>query len=167
MFAASFRTLLRKLDTILCVPVPFPFRLNDHSLTFSCLLNSCSSLSDLERIHALILVNGSHRNLLLSTKLITLASSLSPSMDYARKLFDLLPDRDVFVWNTVIRGYANLGPCEDAIDLFRDMHQAGMLPDSYTFPAVVRSCAVLAALREGRQVHCNVVKTGFNLDVFT
>ncbi|XP_028072859.1 pentatricopeptide repeat-containing protein At1g08070, chloroplastic-like [Camellia sinensis] len=164
MLATSFLTVLKILEPILYVPSHF--HTNYHSLPVNNLLNSCSSLSDLKRIHALILTNGSHKNLLLSTKLITLARSVAPTMDYARKLFDLMPERDLFLWNTMIRGYADLGPCQEAIVLYRDMHRIGLLPDSYTFPSVVRSCAVLSALMEGREVHCNIIKNGLDLDVF-
>ncbi|KAF7132186.1 hypothetical protein RHSIM_Rhsim09G0134200 [Rhododendron simsii] len=87
-------------------------------------------------------------------------------MDYARQMFDVMPEKDVFVWNTLIRGYADLGPCQEALMLYRDMHRIGLLPDRYTFPSVVRSCAVLSALREGREAHCNIIKNGFDLDVF-
>jgi pentatricopeptide repeat protein len=159
MSANSIRTILRKIE-------PLHFRNNYHSLPFNYLLNSCSSLLDLKRIHALILKNGFHKNLLLSTKLITLASIFAPTMDYARKLFDKMTERDVFLWNTLIRGYADLGPCQEAISLYKTMHQSGLLPDNYTFPFVVRSCAVLSALAEGKEVHCNIIKNGFDSDVF-
>ncbi|CAN1804820.1 Putative pentatricopeptide repeat-containing protein At3g11460, mitochondrial [Linum perenne] len=46
------------------------------------------------------------------------------------------------------------------------MHSSGLLPDNYTFPFVIRSCAVISALKEGTEVHCNVVKSGFDVDVF-
>lgn len=87
-------------------------------------------------------------------------------MDYARQMFDVTPEKDVFLWNTLIRGYADLGPCQEAIVLYRDMHRIGLLPDRYTFPFVVRSCAVISALRVGREVHCNIIKNGLDLDVF-
>ncbi|KAL7193986.1 hypothetical protein ACSBR2_025597 [Camellia fascicularis] len=116
MLATSFLTVLKKLEPILYVPSHF--HTNYHSLPFNNLFNSCSSLSDLKRIHALILTNGSHKNLLLSTKLITLARYVAPTMDYARKLFDLMPERDLFLWNTMIRGYADLGRCQEAIVLY-------------------------------------------------
>ncbi|KAM7513054.1 hypothetical protein LguiB_011929 [Lonicera macranthoides] len=164
MSAISFRTLLRKFEPIYAVP--FNFRTNYHSLPFNYLLNSCSSLSELKRIHALILTYGSHKDMLLSTKLIALASSLSPTMTYARNLFDKMPERDVFVWNTLIRGYADLGPCQEAIVLYRNMHQIGLLADNYTFPLVVRSCGVVSALWEGKVVHCHVIKSGFDIDIF-
>lgn len=87
-------------------------------------------------------------------------------MDYARKLFDTMPERDAFLWNTLIRGYADRGPCHEAIVLYRTMHHSGLSPDNYTFPFVVRSCTVQLALREGKEVHCNIIKYGFHSDVF-
>ncbi|KAL5728606.1 acetolactate synthase [Ranunculus cassubicifolius] len=142
------------------------FSTNYHSTSYKTLLNSCSSLADLKIIHAQILTNGLSLNLTLITKLITISTTLSHTMHYARKLFDEIPQRDVFLWNTLIRGYADTGPCEEALVLYRDMHGSGLLPDHYTFPFVVRSCGVVSALREGREVHCNVVKNGFGDDVF-
>lgn len=87
-------------------------------------------------------------------------------MDYARKLFEIMPESDVFHWNTLIRGYADLGPCQESIFIYRNMHQSGVMPDAFTFPSLVRSCAVLSSLREGKEVHCNIVKNGFGVDVF-
>ncbi|KAJ4972318.1 hypothetical protein NE237_005417 [Protea cynaroides] len=156
---------LRRLEFVCSIP-SFFFRTNYHSLPYNCLLNSCSSLTDLKRIHARILTDGYSQNLLLVTHLITLASNLAPSMAYARKLFDGVSVRDVFLWNTLIRGYTDLGPCEEALILYKDMHSSGFLPDHYTFPFVIRSCAVLSALKEGKEVHCNIIKNGFDLDVF-
>ncbi|CBI27814.3 unnamed protein product, partial [Vitis vinifera] len=164
MSPKSLSTLLKGLAPI--KRVLFDFRTNYHSRSFNYLLNCCSSLPDLSRIHALVVTNGCGQNLLLSTKLIITACCLAPTMDYARKMFDQMPKRDVFLWNTLIRGYADAGPCEEALALYSNMHGAGLFPDNYTFPFVVRSCAVLSALREGKEVHCNIVKHGFDSDVF-
>lgn len=133
---------------------------------FNHLLDSCSSLSQLKQVHALILTNGSHKSLLVSTKLIKKAVSLSATVDYARKVFDAMPHRDVFLWNTLIRSYSHLGPSKEAISTYRNMHRSGLSPDAYTFTSVVTSCTVLSALREGKQVHCNLIKNGFDSDVY-
>ncbi|XP_060189110.1 pentatricopeptide repeat-containing protein At2g29760, chloroplastic-like [Lycium barbarum] len=166
MSANSLRRLLRKLEPLLSVPFHLPNSSNQPFLHFSYLLSSCNSLESLKRLHAVVLTNGYHANLTVCTKLISLASSLSSTMDYARKLFDQMPQRDVFAWNTLIRGYSNLGPCQESVILYKDMHFQGFLADNYTFPFVLRSCSVLSALREGREVHCNVIKSGFENDVF-
>lgn len=139
---------------------------NYTSLPFLYLSNSCFDLQQLKRVHALIIKDGSFQNLSLSTKIITLACSFSPTMDYARNLFDQMSQRNVFHWNILIRGYADKGPCQEAILLYRNMHHSGLLPDDYTFPSVVRACAVHSAFWEGRQVHCSVLKNGLSMDVF-
>lgn len=158
----SFFTLLTNI-----VPSKSSLRFcNYTSLAFLYLLNSCFNLQQLKRLHALILKDGSFENRTLSTKFISLACSFAPTMDYARSLFDKLSERNVFQWNILIRGYADKGPCQEAILLYRDMHHSGLLPDDYTFPSVVRACAVNSAFWEGRQVHCNVLKNGVSLDVF-
>lgn len=144
----------------------FNFRTNYHSFPFNYLLNISASESDLKRIHALILRNGSYHSLPVLRKLFTLGCFLLPTMDYGQKLFDELPKSDVFLWNTLIRGYANVGPCQKALILYKNMHFLGLLPDSYTFPFVIRSCVVVSALREGKEVHCNIIKNGFDSDVF-
>lgn len=87
-------------------------------------------------------------------------------MHYAHKLFDRMPDRDSFTWNTLIRGYADMGPCHMVPILYKEMHRSSIPPDHYTFPIVVRSCAVISALREGKMTHCNIIKYGFNIDRF-
>ncbi|XP_050227171.1 pentatricopeptide repeat-containing protein At3g12770-like [Mercurialis annua] len=163
MSANAIRTLSKKIEKIGSTIL---IRTNYHNLPFNCFLNSCNSLSHLKLIHALIITTGSHHSFLLSTKLLTLSSTLASSMDYARKLFDKMPQRDVFLWNTLIRGYADLGPCHEALLLYKSMHHDGFLPDNYTFPFVVRSCGVISGLKEGKEVHCNVIKNGFDLDVF-
>ncbi|XP_020582149.1 putative pentatricopeptide repeat-containing protein At3g11460 [Phalaenopsis equestris] len=74
------------------------------SLQYNKLLNSCSSLSDLKRLHALLLTHGLISRLDLATKVVFLAYTLSSTMAYARNLFDTTPHRDSFLWNTLIRG---------------------------------------------------------------
>ncbi|KAL4563753.1 hypothetical protein LXL04_027798 [Taraxacum kok-saghyz] len=155
MLSQSLLSILKKFQ-----PLPSTsFHFNHH-------LDSCSSLSQLKQVHALILTNGSHKSLPVSTKLVNKAVSLSPTMDYARQVFDAMPHRDVFLWNTLIRGYSHLGPCKEAILTYRNMHRSGLSPDNFTFTSVIRSCTVLSALREGKQAHCNVIKNGFDIDVY-
>ncbi|CAN4092358.1 unnamed protein product [Withania somnifera] len=168
MSISSLITLLKKLKPLFVISFDLPTSTTPHHpfLHFTSLLTSCHSLPSLKQLHTIILTTGYHKNLQIYTKILSLACSLSPTMDYARKLFDQMPQRDVFVWNTLIRGYSNVGPCQESIILYKDMCFKGILPDNYTFPFVLRSCSVLSALWEGREVHCNVIKYGFESDVF-
>ncbi|KAJ1697606.1 hypothetical protein LUZ63_006118 [Rhynchospora breviuscula] len=138
------------------------------SLFYCQLLNPelVSSLPSLKRIHARIITHGLSTHRPLPTKLLQLAVSLSSSMHYAHKLFDRMPERDSFAWNTLIRGYADMGPCHVVPLLYKQMHCSRIPPDHYTFPFVIRSCAVISALKIGKMTHCNIIKYGFSLDPF-
>ena len=46
------------------------------------------------------------------------------------------------------------------------MYGSGEEPDKFTFPYVLKACAGLSALQEGKEVHGHVVRVGFHSDVF-
>lgn len=46
------------------------------------------------------------------------------------------------------------------------MHQSGSSPDNFTFPFVLKACARLSLFQLGLTLHSQVVKTGFDDDVF-
>ncbi|ONK75053.1 uncharacterized protein A4U43_C03F12830 [Asparagus officinalis] len=133
---------------------------------FTRLLNTCSSLSSLKRVHSLLITHGLHHHLPFSAKLLSLSSAFSPSILYARKLFDEIPHPDPFLFNTLFRAYSDLGPLRQVFPLYSRMHRLGLKPDSFTFPFILRSSAVLSQVREGRQAHCNVIKNGLDGYVF-
>ncbi|EOX96064.1 Tetratricopeptide repeat-like superfamily protein [Theobroma cacao] len=47
--------------------------------------------------------------------------SKSGRINEARKLFDEMPERDEFTWNTMIAAYANSGKLTEAIELFKEI----------------------------------------------
>lgn len=49
---------------------------------------------------------------------------------------------------------------------YQMLNEENVLPDKYTFPFVLKSCAYLFALFEGKQVHGQVLKRGFGSDVY-
>ncbi|KAK7318641.1 hypothetical protein RJT34_03345 [Clitoria ternatea] len=86
-------------------------------------------------------------------------------MDEAIRLFREIKCRDRVSWNIMITGCAHNGRGEEALNLFSQMVKAGMQPDDLTFVSLFTACASLASLEEGRQMHCLVIKHGFNSDL--
>eukprot|EP01018_Ginkgo_biloba_P034802 Gb_21843 [translate_table: standard] len=84
----------------------------------------------------------------------------------ALKLFQKMPDRDVVSWNAIISGYAQNGHGEEALKLYRQKRVAGVKPNSETFAIILSACAHLAALEQGTVVHKDIIRSGFNSDVF-
>ncbi|XP_057866931.2 pentatricopeptide repeat-containing protein At3g26782, mitochondrial [Cryptomeria japonica] len=132
---------------------------------YSSLLQQCTNKYALEEVHAHMFKTGFNHNIILETKLLQMCTFLGV-MDYGRQVFDRISETNVLLWNVIIRGYAINGPVDEAITLYKEMRERGFWPDKYTFPVVLKACASFSALREGKRVHGNIVKTGFEGDVF-
>jgi pentatricopeptide repeat protein len=57
------------------------------------------------------------------------------------------------------------GICDEALQLFRDMGVAGVMPDSATVVSVLPACAGLEALQQGKEIHHYAIKFRFEFDV--
>ncbi|PRQ55579.1 putative tetratricopeptide-like helical domain, DYW domain-containing protein [Rosa chinensis] len=133
------------------------------------LLNQCTSMSQLKQIHAHTLRTTSTTNphtLFLHSRILHFSSLTD--IRYAFRVFNQIESPNSFTWNTLIRGCARISGLENqAILLYCKMLSQGVaLPDEYTFPFVLRACAYLFALPEGKQAHAHVVKLGFCSDVY-
>eukprot|EP00253_Pinus_taeda_P027150 PITA_27150 len=65
--------------------------------------------------------------------------------------------RNIFLWNE---------PFEDALALYYQMEQVGVHPNNFTYPFVLKACARLSTLQEGRDINYHVVKSGLEMDVY-
>ncbi|PNX62232.1 pentatricopeptide repeat-containing protein mitochondrial-like, partial [Trifolium pratense] len=64
-------------------------------------------------------------------------------IDQARKTFDVMPERDVFSWSTMISGYAQTEQPKMAIELFHKMVASGIKPNEVTMVSVFSAIATL------------------------
>jgi pentatricopeptide repeat protein len=71
-----------------------------------------------------------------------------------------------FAWNQKLTKYVKDGQPEKAMQLFQQMQQEGTSPDKFTFVQVIKACAGLGALEDGRFVHKQLIQSGFESDVF-
>ncbi|XP_047307677.1 pentatricopeptide repeat-containing protein At5g66520-like [Impatiens glandulifera] len=71
----------------------------------------------------------------------------------ARKVFDLMKDRNVIAWTVLICGFANNGHGKEALSLFEMMRETGIRPTELTFTGVLSACKHTGGglLKEGHQ----------------
>lgn len=75
----------------------------------------------------------------VSTALIDMYSKCG-SLNDARRVFDEIEGRDVFLWTAMMSGLASHGMCQEALDLFDEMWRLGIRPDERTMTAVLSAC---------------------------
>ncbi|XP_024516354.1 pentatricopeptide repeat-containing protein At2g34400-like [Selaginella moellendorffii] len=97
--------------------------------------------------------------------LVDTYSSCGSMLD-ARQIFDRMPQHDLVAWNALIRGYAENGEPELAVELYRGMENQGCAPDGRTFLAALTACGSLAALEAGRRIHDDVRRHRAESDTF-
>ncbi|KAK8447442.1 hypothetical protein SEVIR_8G076201v4 [Setaria viridis] len=127
--------------------------------------SSPASLRALLPIHARAVVLGVSTNPAFATSL--LAAAAPASLAYARRVFDAAPERDAYMWNTLLRAHAHSqSHAVDALALYKRMRAAGVAPDHYTYPIVLPACAAARAPRLGRAVHGDAVRFALAGDGF-
>ncbi|XP_050370026.1 pentatricopeptide repeat-containing protein At4g21065 [Argentina anserina] len=132
------------------------------------LLQSCaSSISKLKQIHAFSIRHGvplSDPD--MGKHLIFTAVSLQSPMAYAHRVFSQIQNPNVFTWNTMIRGYAESWDPVPVIELHNQMRLSCIVPDTHTYPFLLKAVAKLANVREGEKVHCIAMRNGLESLVF-
>eukprot|EP01018_Ginkgo_biloba_P016323 Gb_33311 [translate_table: standard] len=138
------------------------------SSTYASLLQGCvnqKALSEGKLVHAHMNKKGFEPGIYLGTKLVILYAKCGRLVD-ARRVLDELPERNVVSWTAMIAAYSKYGNDEEALRLFCLMHRTGIRPDQFTLASVVSTCANLAALDHGKEIHGNIIRSAFQPDVF-
>eukprot|EP00250_Pteridium_aquilinum_P027167 c34344_g1_i1 orf=2-829(+) len=87
------------------------------------------------------------------------------SLEFALRVFDQAPTRDIVTWNTIIEGCAEFECNEKAFELFKLMQQEGPEPDEITCNCMLKITPPVAALQQGRSVHDLIVEWGFDSNI--
>ncbi|XP_009365211.2 pentatricopeptide repeat-containing protein At2g29760, chloroplastic-like [Pyrus x bretschneideri] len=130
------------------------------------LLQTCKTLQEAEQHHALFLKTGTFSHPSVASCFLSLyADPKINSLDYARSVFDQIEQPTLVSWNVLIKCYVGNQRSHDAVVLFYELvHE--LVPDNFTVPCVIKGCARLNAIEEGKQIHGLVLKIGLGLDKF-
>lgn len=73
-------------------------------------------------------------------------------IDLGTKLFDSAKrfSRSVFIWNSMITGFAVHGLAGDALQVFDEMSEQGILPDGVTFVGILTACSHCGMVDDAR-----------------
>ncbi|KAK1578613.1 hypothetical protein Q3G72_031682 [Acer saccharum] len=117
------------------------------------------------QLHAHIIKSGLQTLPLVSHHLINLYSKCQLPL-LSRQIFHETPRKLATTWSSIISSFAqNELPCL-AIEYFRRMLGERLHPDDHIFPSATKSCGILGRIDVGGSIHCIVVKTGYEGDVF-
>lgn len=141
-----------------------------------------SCLQQGRELHAEVLRCRFESDLFVCNTLLHMYASCG-SLSEAKVYLAVLPQCDVVSWNAVIGAYAQQEQGAQALQLYSQMHRSGIKPNDRTFVSVLKACSCLGssddslfpaiaevanaeALFRGKAVHAEVLRTGYDADIF-
>ncbi|WMV11463.1 hypothetical protein MTR67_004848 [Solanum verrucosum] len=122
-------------------------------LTLASVLSSCSNLSmatETVQVHAYAVKYVFSNSISIGNALIN-AYSKCGSIAHAYQSFSSIKTPDLFSWTSMIGAYASHGFSKEAIQLFEEMLENGVKPDSIVFLEVLSACSHGGLFSKGLQ----------------
>ncbi|XP_028807216.1 pentatricopeptide repeat-containing protein At5g66520-like [Neltuma alba] len=136
-----------------------------NAYTFPFLLKACSALSAFEetkQIHAHVIKRGFGSEVHATNSLLHVYGN-SGSIEYARRLFDRLPQRDIVSWNIMIDGYIKLG----SIDMANEIFQAMPAKNVISWTTMINGFVKVGLNKEALSLFQEMMIAGFKPDSVT
>lgn len=132
------------------------------SLPFLYLVEKCSGLKDLKKIHAHAIISGLSLFAYITSRIIARYTDIG-DMDNAYQLFDSFTSPTIFNWNTIIRGFSKSSKPERGLFVYIKMRRSAIQPNMHSFPFAIKACGDILSLS---QIHAQIFIFGFNMDVY-
>ncbi|XP_043693923.1 pentatricopeptide repeat-containing protein At4g19191, mitochondrial-like [Telopea speciosissima] len=129
-----------------------------------------SSIGDMRSLqwgkqtHAHVIRNGLDYQVSVHNSLIEMYGKCE-IVESARKIFDLLLNKSIISWSSMIKGYVNHGQYDEALSFFFKMRIEGFKVDSITVINILPACVNAGALETLQYLHGYSIKHGLNLVV--
>ncbi|CDP11754.1 unnamed protein product [Coffea canephora] len=126
------------------------------------LIESCNSMPELKQLQAHMTRTGLIFHLFPISRLLSFCA-LDPNgnIHYAYLLFSQILHPNTYIWNTMIRGYANSPFPEMALFFFNRMISEDVEMDNKSYVFSLKGCGFLSGIERGLLVHCRIWKVGF------
>ncbi|PIN00610.1 hypothetical protein CDL12_26885 [Handroanthus impetiginosus] len=134
----------------------------------SLLETKCQTIKDLRKIHAQVIKTGLAKDTIAASRILaSCATGPARDMDYAFSVFRQIEKPNLFIWNTIIRGFCQSSDPHVAILLFVEMLMSSLVePEKLTYPSVFKAYSQLGLAKNGAQLHGRVIKLGLEFDPF-
>ncbi|KAE8668980.1 hypothetical protein F3Y22_tig00112276pilonHSYRG00034 [Hibiscus syriacus] len=87
-----------------------------------------------------------------------------PVLESGENVFEEMSVRDLVSCNAMVSGYQLVGDGLSSLVCVREMVSGGIRPDSFSFISGLEACSVEGCGRNGKEIHCHVIRNGFEMD---
>ncbi|KAF1874730.1 hypothetical protein Lal_00007344 [Lupinus albus] len=126
------------------------YEIDDYVL--SAVLSACADLAMLrqgEIIHCYVVKLGYDIEMSVSGSLIDMYAK-NGTLEVAYLVFSQAPDPDLMCWNSMLGGYSRHGMAEEALKLFQEILEKGLVPNEVTFLSLLSACTHSRLVEQGK-----------------
>ncbi|XP_068643769.1 pentatricopeptide repeat-containing protein At1g34160-like [Aristolochia californica] len=133
---------------------------------FDSLLRKCATFKHIKQLQAHLIISSDFQNQGYRGKFLDYCA-VSPAGDvcYAEAIFRQIENPQTNDWNAIIRGLAQSDDPKRAAEWYAAMSRQAHKPDALTCSFALKACARVLALVEGREIHGQFIRLGFEADV--
>jgi pentatricopeptide repeat protein len=136
--------------------------LRANAITAASTLPGLANLKLLKRgkeMHGYILKQGFESDAVVGSSLIDMYTKCG-SMREAKHIFQMMSERDISIWNSLIVGYVSHGDTDSALRIFRQIWKTRQLrPNSITLVSILPLCTKMGTLTQGKEIHGYATKS--------
>lgn len=139
-----------------------------NNLTTVSILRASGSIGALligKEVHAHVLKISAQNNIYVGSTLVWLYCKCG-EYGLASKVLHNMPLRDVVSWTAIISGCSHLGHEFEALECLRQMVGEGVEPNPFTYSSILKACAKLEAIQQGKLIHTSVNKSDALSNIF-
>ncbi|GAB4834807.1 hypothetical protein Ancab_033075 [Ancistrocladus abbreviatus] len=126
------------------------------------LIEQCSTMCELKQIQGHMIRIGIFFHIFPVSRIISFcALSDSGDISHAHLIFSQIAQPNVYIWNTMIRGYCKAQDPLMGFGFFRKMVRGAVEMDDRSFVFALKACGQFSGFREAMSVHCSIWKSGF------
>ncbi|CAN0903168.1 Pentatricopeptide repeat-containing protein At3g49170, chloroplastic [Linum grandiflorum] len=128
-------------------------RIKPNEFTLAAVIKACAGLSNSqigEEVYCYAVKVGLASINCVGNSVISMYAKCGRT-ENARKAFDVLSQRNVISWTSMVTGFAKHGLATRALETFGDMLEAGVKPNDVTYIAVLSACSHAGLVSEGCQ----------------
>ncbi|RZC43655.1 hypothetical protein C5167_036608 [Papaver somniferum] len=136
--------------------------------TYGSVLKACAAWEAPNRgmeIHDRVIKSGLGSDMFVGSSLIDMYCKCG-MIEEAKKLHERMGKQTVVSWNTMISGFSLQKQNENAQKLFSQMLDIELTPDKFTYATVLDTCANMATIGLGKQIHAQIIKNELQKDVY-
>ncbi|XP_075501271.1 LOW QUALITY PROTEIN: pentatricopeptide repeat-containing protein At3g02330, mitochondrial-like [Primulina tabacum] len=143
-------------------------RIEPDEFTYGSVLKACAdkqSWCSGREVHGRVVKSGMGFDSFVGSALVDMYSKCG-MMDEAEKLHNRLEEQTLVSWNSIISGFSSEEDSERAQNFFARLLEMRVKPDNFTYATVLDTCANVANIGLGKQLHAQIIKQDLLSDVY-